>query len=45
MVKIVCLVVYSFSLCVRVIDDEKFGNMIKGLLVGVVYERLRQDRL
>jgi type I restriction enzyme R subunit len=29
--------------CERVLDDEKFGNTIKDLLVGVVYERLRQD--
>ena len=30
--------------CERVLDDEKFGNTIKELLAGVVYNRLRQDR-
>ena len=27
--------------CERVLDDEKFGNTVKELLVGYVYERLR----
>lgn len=35
--------VQNQSFCERVLDDEKFGNTIKDLLVGVVYERLRQD--
>ncbi len=29
--------------CERVLDDEKFGNTIKDLLVSVVYERLREQ--
>ena len=35
--------VQNQSFCERVLDDDKFGNTIKDLLVGVVYERLRQD--
>ena len=37
--------VQNQSFCERVLDDEKFSNTIKDLLVGVVYERLRQDRV
>jgi len=37
--------VQNQSFCERVLDDEKFGNTIKDLLVGVVYERLREDRV
>lgn len=29
--------------CEKVLDDEKFGNMVKDLLVGYVYEKLRQE--
>ena len=27
--------------CERVLDDAKFGDTVRDLLVGVVYERLR----
>ncbi|MDR1498735.1 MAG: hypothetical protein LBS34_00400, partial [Rickettsiales bacterium] len=27
----------------RVLDDEKFGDTIKGLMLDIVYDRLRQD--
>ncbi len=37
--------VQNQSFCEKVLDDEKFSNTIKDLLVGVVYERLRQDRV
>ena len=36
--------VQNQSFCERVLDDEKFGNTIKDLLVGVVYDRLRKDQ-
>lgn len=31
------------NFCERVLDDEKFSNTLKDLLVDVVYEKLRQD--
>lgn len=31
--------------CERVLDDDKFGNTLKDLLVEVVYDRLRQDNV
>lgn len=34
--------VQNQSFCEKVLDDEKFSNTIKDLLVNVVYERLRQ---
>ncbi len=35
--------VQNQSFCERVLDDEKFGNTVKDLLVDVVYDRLRQE--
>lgn len=35
--------VQNQSFCERVLDDEKFGDTIKGLMVDIVYDRLRQD--
>jgi len=29
--------------CERVLDDAKFGDTVRDLLVGVVYNRLRQS--
>lgn len=37
--------VQNQSFCERVLDDEKFGDTIKGLMVDIVYDRLRQDTL
>ena len=28
--------------CERVLDDAKFGDTVRDLLIGVVYDRLRQ---
>jgi len=35
--------VQNQSFCEKVLDDEKFSNTIKDLLVDVVYERLREQ--
>ncbi|SHJ97113.1 type I restriction enzyme, R subunit [Hathewaya proteolytica DSM 3090] len=37
--------VQNQSFCERVLDDEKFGNTVKDLLVDVVYDRLRQAQI
>ena len=29
--------------CERVLDDAKFGNTVRDLLIGIVYDRLRKS--
>jgi len=30
--------------CEKILDDEKFGNTVKELLVGIVYDRLSKEK-